>query len=63
MAVLMGESPIGVEDNQKPLVQAGLEALCWVLGHDHIKTFGENLEKLGWQHVASIDGEEEYRDV
>jgi len=28
--------------------RAALDALCWVLGHDHNVTFQENLDRLRW---------------
>lgn len=54
--VVTGEGPIGVPDSARPLAQAALEVLCWVLGHDHITTFAQNLERFGWQYMEKGDG-------
>lgn len=54
--VVTGEGPIGVPDRARPLAQAALEVLCWVLGHDHITTFTENLERFGWQDLQRDEG-------
>lgn len=47
VAILIGDVPNPISDPQsKQHLHAAADALCWVLCHDHNKTFGENLRKL-----------------
>lgn len=43
-AVIADEIDVGFSDDEKKLVMAQLDVLCWVLKHDHVQAFAENLE-------------------
>jgi len=42
-AVILGEVEIDLTPEEHKRIQANCEALCWILGHEHNPTFGDNL--------------------
>ncbi len=43
VAIIVKEVPIDVKPEQRKLLKAATDVLCWVLEHDHNKAFGANL--------------------
>jgi hypothetical protein len=51
-ATLLGDVPCPYTDSSIAIVTAALDALCWVLRHDHNQTFQHNLDQLEQAHRA-----------
>lgn len=45
-ACILGEVKIGLRPEDKKSMQVACDALCWVLNHDHNKTFANNLAMI-----------------
>lgn len=45
-AQVTGEVPFVLDESARPLMHAALDALCWVLGHEHNENFGRSLAKI-----------------
>ena len=43
--IILGDAPSPWGDPVPPEIIAAEDVLCWVLQHDHNRTFGENLAK------------------
>lgn len=56
---VMGVAPEDMDEEALQPTHAALDVLCWVLGHDHNTTFGDNLEKLGWRQMTKVEEEGE----
>ena len=46
VSILAGETTVPTEPEEKIILAAGLDALCWVLGHDHNPQFESNLDMI-----------------
>jgi hypothetical protein len=44
--IVLGEIEVEMDEKTALGLHAGLDALCWVLGHDHNTAFGKNLEAV-----------------
>ncbi len=44
--ILLGETPLDVSPFEQPVLTSALDALCFVLKHDHNQTFAGNLERM-----------------
>lgn len=60
-ALILEEVPIRIKPEQAEALSAAAGALCWVLNHDHNKSFEENLarieqmfEELGIDEIRTI---------
>ena len=48
--IIMQEVPITLAPEERPAMHSALDVLCWVLGHEHSRSFALNLEPLE-QHL------------
>jgi hypothetical protein len=46
VSILAGETDVSANPEEQIVLAAGLDALCWVLGHDHNPQFESNLDML-----------------
>lgn len=66
-AFVMGEHPetenlpedVRLEMEPVKAAIAALDALCWMLRHEHNTRFQENLEKLGWREMEHAPEEDD----
>lgn len=55
IAVILREIPSPFGDEERGLLMAAANALCWVLRHDHNTDFATNLKDIE-DHIASLGG-------
>lgn len=46
VAFIQGDVPCNMTKEQKDLMTSSCDVLCWILGHEHNKTFIKNLNNL-----------------
>lgn len=44
VGIILGDAPMPLSDEERKIVSANVDVLCWVLEHDHNRTFATNLE-------------------
>ena len=51
-AVVLGDVPVKLDHDADIAVRANLDVLCWLLGHDHNRTFATNQAALDEEFKA-----------
>lgn len=54
VGIKLGHVHVGLDDGGMDSLTAALDALCWVLEHDHNTTFAKNLDEL--QQEIEVQG-------